>query len=1080
MSHKHPHPQTDIEQTVVVDSESTLFDEHNQDTQPNQTTGDNKRFNIKTRLGSGGSGSVFLSWDNQLQRNVAIKMIAGDNLLRQQAVLAEARMQAKIDHPNLCKIYQVEEATNEGEQSYMVMQYIAGQTSTEWLAQHATQLSSRKRIGLMQKICEGIAVMHSFGVIHRDIKPDNIMIEALPDAQLNAYLVDFGLAENDDDNKQRQQNSAGTPSFMSPEQWQGARLDCRSDVYSFGATLYQMLTGIKPPPAKHGAPSLSALDAPHWQSLPNELKAIIAKCMAQKRDERYQNGHELNLELLRYLAGEPVNCITSKKYRAVKWLTKYRWQSSFISVILLGLLGFALWQQIQSAQQQYREQLLTQFTSRFERLDAAVKLANLAPPHEINTERKRWQAQIDALLEEINTLGESAKGPGHYAIGQMYLSLQQFDQALSHLNVAWQNGFKQPRAAYALALSHGAIYQRQKSLLSNIPGTTARAQKLAQLDSQHRQPAIEYLRQGIAGSPYQTYAKALLQFYQEQYDDALQTLTQLEQTPSWFYQHNELMGDIYLAQTEKANYAHENGQVQANAALALEYYDKAIAIGRSDLNLRLKPVSVRIQLLNNSLFGEGKDFDKHYQDALQAVDAAALLEPKNAGALMQKGHLFAKLSEYQEQRSGDPVASRANAIEQFELALEAAPHNTNVRLSLGLSYSQLTRLMLQLGQDPSDEFEKAKAVFAQIPELSRDYGYYSYLALLLHEQANHLAAQNKRDDLAFEQAITTYQKAIAKKPDAIAPYLNMGVVLRDWSYYLPFEQAKTKLTQAIDGYKQAQKLNPNHFVLHYNLAQSYLALSRLNNYLLTPDDTQLALGMKHLLEAEKSQPNHPFIQLEKANLTAEQGVAMWQAGCAFTDHFERAKGILENSLAQHQGNAILLDGRAWIVAKEQQLKHFSYQKPPAKGTSYKLALHQAGEVLSGHLEYQYLIELLGDNHHISQHQIEALSNEDDSLLAQAQWFSRTGQFHKAQSLFDRIKGDSPLLLSLYRLAHLDRWQAHLLAAKAINPAKSVQSLKAEQLEITQFIARHFPQFTQLKAGQTYHKPCLSSGADLSQ
>jgi serine/threonine protein kinase len=186
------------DQTQLAQIDTILIDnpEQPQVNRPDTTKYD-KRFKLPQPLGHGGCGSVFLAHDNQLQRKVAIKMLT--NSLVNQTLLVEARMQAKIEHPNICKIYQVEEANEANSNSYLVMQYIPGTSALQWLAQQGDLVQTAQVITLMQKVSDGLQAMHAQGIIHRDIKPDSIMFATDDENDLQSYMVDFGLANVDND-----------------------------------------------------------------------------------------------------------------------------------------------------------------------------------------------------------------------------------------------------------------------------------------------------------------------------------------------------------------------------------------------------------------------------------------------------------------------------------------------------------------------------------------------------------------------------------------------------------------------------------------------------------------------------------------------------------------------------------------------------------------------------------------------------------------------------------------------------------------------------------------------------------------
>lgn len=1016
-----------------------------------------KRFILSGPLGHGGQGSVFLAHDNKLQRDIALKMLSNNSPAFNQTLLAEARIQAQIDHPNICKIYQVEEADANNTNSYLVMQYIPGLSALEWLQQNrSTQV--HQVVTLMQKVCDGLRAMHSLGIIHRDIKPANIMITDDEENGLQPFMVDFGLA--DDKNLAHDKMTVtGTPAFMPPEQWQSAVLDSRSDVYSFGATLYQLLTGKLPKANHNGNDKNVIFEEPHFCVLPLEIRAIIKKCMQTQRHHRYPSARELSSDLLRYLAAEPVYCIDSKAYWLKKKLLKFRWQASLVFVLTFGGLGSAIWQYEQQQQQQIRETILTEFTSTVERLEADVRLTRMSPRHDITAKNTQWSEKITELKQQIDEIGSNAYGPGNYAIGRMYYALQQYDQALEYLQKAWQSGFQQTRVAYNLAMSHGAIYQRQKALAENIRSKSTRTNKLQALNAQHRQPAITYLEKGMVDSPYQSYTKALLLYYQEQFDQALKVLDQATDLPNWFYLHHDLRGDIYLAKTNVAAKTNAADQVTNLALQALTQYDKAVNIGRSDFALHLKPLVVYMRLLNNSLYSKQSGFMKAYEQAISGLELSQKISPQHHLIAFEQGRFLSKKSDFEAQQSGDALATRELAIDKFNQALSQAPDNIEILLARAWAHSKKIKLMQQRDLPVDDLFDEAIAAYQQIPNSHRDYIFYNYFAFLQHQQAKNYASRTQNENIQsdsqfnqyFADAINSYRQAIAKRPKSIAAYLNMGSVLRDWSVWLEPKAAKIKLTQAIAQYQLAAKLNAEHFVLNFNLAQAYSSLAAVNALLLEPMQSSIDNGLRYLDIAAKAYPEHPFVVLERANLNASQGLENWQLGKDFDTYFNRAKASLSQSLKQHPDNIVLLDGRAWVTALQQQILYFSSDDKITNEQNYLQAIADSNNIISNKRSSYYLLLLLnGEYQRIDERELENQPAGAYAKLAYARWLSLTGRFEQAQRKFDSVGKVLPSILWHYRLRHLKRWLG------ATQTQADSNHRNKQLIELKALIMQHFP------------------------
>ncbi len=205
-----------------------------------------RHYEIHTLLGSGGMGEVYLARDTKLNRNVAIKVLRASFLPDAQAkrrLLREARAAALLEHPNICPIYEISESD---EHSFIVMQYLVGTTLADSFAAEPKGIANSLDIAV--QIVDGIAEAHAQGIIHRDIKPANIIVNDKGQVK----ILDFGLAkfieaESNTETSQGLNSSGavmGTVPFMSPEQLCGQAVDTRTDIFSVGALLYEMLSGI--------------------------------------------------------------------------------------------------------------------------------------------------------------------------------------------------------------------------------------------------------------------------------------------------------------------------------------------------------------------------------------------------------------------------------------------------------------------------------------------------------------------------------------------------------------------------------------------------------------------------------------------------------------------------------------------------------------------------------------------------------------------------------------------------------------------------------------------------------------------
>jgi eukaryotic-like serine/threonine-protein kinase len=262
------------------------------------------RYRVEQILGRGGMGVVYRAIDTQLDETVAIKTLSVDVMNRSTEDLErfkrEIRLARKITHRNVLRTYDYGEA----EGVYFIsMEYVRGYTLSELLQQAPSrQLAPRAALGITRQVCRGLEVAHEQNIIHRDIKPQNVLI----DAKGEAKLMDFGIARMTETSDAMTQAGVviGTPHYMSPEQVGGKQLDPRSDVYSVGIMLFEMLAGKKP----FDSSSLTAVLTAHITQKPPRIfevrpeaglavDAIVARCLAKDPKQRYANAGELLADL---------------------------------------------------------------------------------------------------------------------------------------------------------------------------------------------------------------------------------------------------------------------------------------------------------------------------------------------------------------------------------------------------------------------------------------------------------------------------------------------------------------------------------------------------------------------------------------------------------------------------------------------------------------------------------------------------------------------------------------------------------------------------------------------------------------
>ncbi len=278
-----------------------------------QEPGSIGKYQIRRSLGSGAQGVVYLAYDPDLQREVALKALhphlaAGDV---QERFVREARILAQVGHPNIAAVYDVGQDEQSG-LHYFAMEQVPH--SVEEMIEAEGKLGADRAVRIIREAASALEAARRVGITHHDVKPENLLITSLDD-EGSVRLIDFGIARAGDSGGTQAGAMWGTPYYMAPEQWHSVRGDTRSDVYSLGVTLYRLISGEVPFDADlENAMARNAAimqmhahsELPHLDDVDDALWGIIVRCMMKNPDDRFQTPGELVEALDSYLSGDAV------------------------------------------------------------------------------------------------------------------------------------------------------------------------------------------------------------------------------------------------------------------------------------------------------------------------------------------------------------------------------------------------------------------------------------------------------------------------------------------------------------------------------------------------------------------------------------------------------------------------------------------------------------------------------------------------------------------------------------------------------------------------------------------------------
>lgn len=664
------------------------------------------RYILLRLIGRGGAAEVFRAWHPALRKFVAIKRIYGQNpdaILRLQR---EARNAARLDHPAIVPIHDMGIVEAAGTRWYYIaMDFVEGQPLSR------AQLSLAEKLRILRDVADALQYAHDHRIIHRDVKPGNILV----DGGGRAWLTDFGLARRVDDPRLTVTDVVlGTPVYMPPEQAQGRNqaIDARSDIYSLGATLYEILTGVPP---FQGESSYEVINnVVNLPLLPPrsiddridpELEAICLRAMEKDPSNRFQTAREFSRALTRYLHG---SARSPRMWLYGLWRDLRRRTAA--TLVLLGMALFA-------------------GTGTFLAWRMAFKPspAQAASPTPAPTEMPRFDRDeaLSRLTERIERFDRLAYGPAQERSIGLKL-LQETELALAELPTNPDTLLELGRVRHRLGNLEQAVKDLSRSISMRPSGRAYAARAWVQLDQALRtlltdpSPAADFLRKKAVEAGRADMARA---------------------------RDRGNAGDAELAYVEGLQAALDDRR-SAEAILLLQ---RSIDLATSDLELSMRARS----LLADVLYLSGK-----YLGAMREYEVVSTTRSNDPAALarfMKAAQAFLESLPAVERPEGDLRAAREAAYRAGQMD----PGNAEAEYLRGGLFLLVAEAELQAGRRPDGDLHSGLAALARVLDQNPGNGEAHYRAArgyYLLSKTPAQAATDRRDRL--EQALYHAKRAV--------------------------------------------------------------------------------------------------------------------------------------------------------------------------------------------------------------------------------------------------------------------------------------------------------------------------------
>lgn len=552
------------------------------------------------------------------------------------------------------------------------------------------------------------------------------MVEEKEDGTLRPVVMDFGLARDQSSEEHLTMTGMvmGTPAYMSPEQAAGevSRIDRRSDVYSLGAMLYELLSGRLPfAGATTVAMILQVVQTEPTAlrkinpEIPADLETIVTKAMAKEIHRRYETARALAEDLQRFLSGEPILARkASLIYVVYKRAQKH---SAMVAVSMLcllsviALLAVFVRGRILAARERSRAERQSAFSQQLGRditqMELFMRAAYLLPAHDIRRERRVVQAQMDKISAQLPGLEIALRGPAHYALGRGHYVLNEYDAAQKQLEEALRTGYDRPEVHFTLGLALGYRYQKKLGQLRSEVDPQVRKQLRAKLDAELLTATRKHLAQSVATSlDSPKLAEGWIQYYQDNLPAAQQAAEAAATLAPWDYEPLQLQLVIAIKQTSELYLQGKLREADAMDQLVAARIHRLADMARSDPLVFEYQVAHTRQRMFRDLF-EHRPMRETFREMMAALEQLRIVLPESPSVPAERAGAYAYLLRQQQEFGEDPRPTAKEAVQAIEEAERAGASIAAMNLLRNNILLALANYADTHGEDPRPHIRRA-------------------------------------------------------------------------------------------------------------------------------------------------------------------------------------------------------------------------------------------------------------------------------------------------------------------------------------------------------------------------------------